>query len=94
MALLWRGLVLGLAFGLAAACVEIWLSLLPFMERRMGPGPTFMLQVALLQVALGALLGRHDPHAAASTWNQSGKPAGGRPPSSPRSRARARTDPY
>ena len=57
MALLRRGLTLGLAFGFAAGTVEIWLSLMPFMERRMGPGPTFMLQVALLQTVLGALLG-------------------------------------
>jgi len=52
-----RGLVLGAALGLAAATVELWLTLLPFMERRMGPGPLFMAQIAALQVSLGALLG-------------------------------------
>jgi len=52
-----RGLVLGAALGLAAATVELWLTLLPFMERRMGPGPLYMAQIAALQVGLGVLLG-------------------------------------
>ena len=37
MGALRRGLVLGIAFGFAAALVELWATLLPFMERRMGP---------------------------------------------------------
>lgn len=52
-----RALVSGVAFGLAAATVELWLSLLPFIERRMGPGPLYLGQVAALQIGLGALLG-------------------------------------
>jgi arylsulfatase A-like enzyme len=57
MKLLARGLTLGIAFGLAAATVELWLHLVPFIERRFGPGPLFFLQAAALQVALGAVLG-------------------------------------
>jgi arylsulfatase A-like enzyme len=57
MSLLKGALIRGIAFGFAAGTVEIWLSLVPFMERRMGPGPGFLLQVALLQTALGAVLG-------------------------------------
>jgi len=57
MKLLARGLALGVAFGLAAATVELWLQLVPFIERRMGPGPWFLLQTTGLQVALGAALG-------------------------------------
>jgi arylsulfatase A-like enzyme len=52
-----RALVLGMAFGLAAATVEIWLNLIPFVQRRFGPGPLFFVQVAALQTALGALCG-------------------------------------
>jgi arylsulfatase A-like enzyme len=52
-----RGLVLGIAFGLAAASVELWLNLIPFVQRRFGPGPPFFLQVAALQIGLAALLG-------------------------------------
>ncbi len=57
MAIFRRALVLGLAFGLAAATVEMWLNLLPFIMRRFGPGPLFFVRVALLQVGLGVLLG-------------------------------------
>ncbi len=57
MAIFRRALVLGLAFGLAAATVEMWLNLLPFILRRFGPGPLFFVRVALLQVGLGVLLG-------------------------------------
>jgi arylsulfatase A-like enzyme len=52
-----RALALGAAFGLAAATVETWGSLIPFIQRRFGPGPGFAVQVAALDVALGALLG-------------------------------------
>jgi arylsulfatase A-like enzyme len=52
-----RAFALGAAFGLAAATVETWGSLVPFMQRRFGPGPGFALQVALLEIGLGALLG-------------------------------------
>lgn len=52
-----RALALGLAFGLAAATLEGWLNLLPFIERRFGPGPLFFAKVAAFEVALGALLG-------------------------------------
>jgi len=52
-----RALVLGAAFGLATATVELWLTLIPFMERRMGHGPLYMAQVAALQTGLGVLLG-------------------------------------
>jgi arylsulfatase A-like enzyme len=52
-----RALVLGAAFGLAAALVELWLSLVPFMDRRMGPGPEALARTGLWLVALGAVLG-------------------------------------
>jgi arylsulfatase A-like enzyme len=52
-----RGLTLGLAFGLAAAGVEIWMNLVPFVQRRFGPGPLFYVQVAALEMLLAALLG-------------------------------------
>lgn len=51
-----RAVTLGLAFGLAAATLEGWLNLLPFIERRFGPGPPFA-KVAAFEIALGALLG-------------------------------------
>jgi arylsulfatase A-like enzyme len=57
MTMLRRALALGLAFGLAAAVVETALNLVPFLERRFGPGPLFFAQVAALQILLGALLG-------------------------------------
>ena len=52
-----RALTVGIAFGLAAATVELWLSLIPFVMRRFGPGPIFFVKVAALEIALGALLG-------------------------------------
>jgi arylsulfatase A-like enzyme len=57
MKILRRALVLGAAFGLSAALVELWASLIPFMDRRMGPGPVYMAQVAALLTGLGVLLG-------------------------------------
>ena len=57
MTTLRRSIVSGAAFGLAAATVELWLSLLPFIERRMGPGPLYLAQIAALQMGLGVLLG-------------------------------------
>jgi arylsulfatase A-like enzyme len=52
-----RGLMLGLAFGLAAATVELWMNLVPFTQRRFGPGVLFFARVAALEVLLGILLG-------------------------------------
>jgi arylsulfatase A-like enzyme len=52
-----RGLMLGLAFGLAAATVELWMNLVPFTQRRFGPGIPFFVRVAALEVLLGLLLG-------------------------------------
>jgi arylsulfatase A-like enzyme len=52
-----RAILLGAAFGLGAAIIEQWASLIPFMERKMGPGPLFTAQVAALQIVLGTLLG-------------------------------------
>jgi hypothetical protein len=57
MTTLRRALAIGVAFGLAAASVETALTLVPFLERRFGPGPVFQAQVAALQILLGALLG-------------------------------------
>jgi arylsulfatase A-like enzyme len=57
MDLLRRALVLGIALGLAAATVELWLNFVPFVLRRFGPGPLFFVRVAALEIALGALLG-------------------------------------
>ena len=57
MKLLLRGFVLGIAFGLAAATVEIWFNLFGFIERRFGPGPLFFAQTAALQGALGGIVG-------------------------------------
>jgi arylsulfatase A-like enzyme len=52
-----RALVLGTGFGLAVAAVDLWLGLVPFIERRMGPGPETLAQIGVLSIALGALLG-------------------------------------
>ncbi|MEN8184065.1 MAG: sulfatase-like hydrolase/transferase [Myxococcota bacterium] len=57
MTTLRRALLLGLAFGLAASTAELWLNLIPFTQRRFGPGPLFFVKVAALQLLLGALLG-------------------------------------
>jgi arylsulfatase A-like enzyme len=57
MELLRRALVHGIAFGLTATTVETWLSLIGFVQRRMGPGLQMMLQTSALEIALGALLG-------------------------------------
>jgi arylsulfatase A-like enzyme len=57
MQLLRRALGLGLAFGLGAATAEQWAQLIPFMDRKMGPGPLYLAQVAALQIGLGTLLG-------------------------------------
>ena len=45
MQILRRALVLGVAFGFATALVEVWLGMLPFIERRFGPGPFFTFAV-------------------------------------------------
>jgi len=52
-----RAFVLGTAFGLATATVELWIGLIPFMERRMGPGPLYLARMAALEIGLGMLLG-------------------------------------
>jgi arylsulfatase A-like enzyme len=52
-----KGLALGAAYGLAAGAVELWVSLIPFMQRRMGPGPVALVQTALWMAPLGAALG-------------------------------------
>jgi arylsulfatase A-like enzyme len=52
-----RGLLLGAGFGLAAGAVELWANLVPFMHRRMGPGPAALLQTAIWFIPLGAALG-------------------------------------
>ncbi len=52
-----RALVLGIGFGLAAALVELWLGIVPFIQRRMGPGPEALAQNGLMLIAVGALLG-------------------------------------
>ncbi len=57
MTTLRRALALGVAFGLAATTIELWLNLIPFILRRFGAGPIFFLKVAGLEMVLGALLG-------------------------------------
>jgi arylsulfatase A-like enzyme len=57
MTTLRKALGLGVAFGLATAVVETWLGMLPVVERRMGPGPLYVVQVAALHIGLGGLLG-------------------------------------
>ncbi len=52
-----RGLALGVAFALATATVESSLQATALIQRRFGPGPGFALRTALLEIALGALLG-------------------------------------
>jgi arylsulfatase A-like enzyme len=52
-----RALLLGIAFGLAAATVGFWLSLLPVLQRGFGPGPAFFARTAPLIIGLGVLLG-------------------------------------
>ena len=52
-----RGLLSGLAFGLAAAITEVWLGLIPTLSRGFGAGPAFSARVALWMIALGVLLG-------------------------------------
>jgi arylsulfatase A-like enzyme len=52
-----RGLGIGLAFGLATGLVETALAILPFVERRFGPGVLYMIRLVLLQVGLGGVLG-------------------------------------
>jgi arylsulfatase A-like enzyme len=52
-----RSLVLGAAFGLTAAAIDLWLGLAGVMRLRMGPGPGTLAQNAALLVSVGALLG-------------------------------------
>ena len=37
MQILRRGLVLGISFGLATGLIEVWLGLIPIVQRRFGP---------------------------------------------------------
>ena len=57
MATLWRGLLHGLAFGLAAGTVDLWFGMIPVVTRRLAAGPGFLVRTLLLEIALGALLG-------------------------------------
>jgi arylsulfatase A-like enzyme len=57
MASLLRALALGAGFGVAAAVVELWVGLIPFIQRRMGPGPLALAESGLWMIALGAVLG-------------------------------------
>lgn len=52
-----RGIALGLAFGLAVGIVELAFVGVGFVQRRMGPGPVFLLQTVLLEMGLAGLLG-------------------------------------
>jgi arylsulfatase A-like enzyme len=52
-----RGLVLGLGFGLAVAIADAAVAGIGTLTRRMGPGPGFMLRIALVEIALAGLLG-------------------------------------
>jgi len=52
-----RALGLGLAFGFAAANLELGFNLVPTLMRRMGPGLLFNVEVAALVIGLGAVLG-------------------------------------
>ena len=52
-----RALIGGVAFGLAATTIEIWLNLPPTLMRGFGAGPTFFVRIAALEILLGALLG-------------------------------------
>jgi len=57
LSLVARGLLCGLAFGLAAAIVEVWLGLVPTLSRGFGAGPAFSARVAAWMIALGTALG-------------------------------------
>ncbi len=52
-----RGLLLGAGFGLCVATIETALNASALLQRRFGPGAGFLLRTALLEIALGALLG-------------------------------------
>jgi arylsulfatase A-like enzyme len=57
MTTLKRALLLGFAFGIAAATCDIWLGLTQFVMRRMGGGPLFFVKVAFLEVAIATGIG-------------------------------------
>jgi arylsulfatase A-like enzyme len=57
MTILRRALVQGIAFGIAASTVGLWLQLIGFMQRRMGASVPLMLQTSALEILLAALLG-------------------------------------
>jgi arylsulfatase A-like enzyme len=57
MSQLRRGVVLGAAYGFAVVTVELGLGIAVIIQRRMGPGPAALLEVGLLEILLGAVLG-------------------------------------
>ena len=57
MTILRRALVQGLAFGIAATTVGLWLQMIGFMQRRMGASVPLMLQTSALEITLALLLG-------------------------------------
>ena len=54
---LFRGALLGTAYGLSVTAVEFWLVAMLTIQRRFSPGAEFFARAALLEIALGALLG-------------------------------------
>jgi arylsulfatase A-like enzyme len=57
MTILRRALVQGLAFGIAATTVGLWLQMIGFVQRRMGASVPLMLQTSALEILLALLLG-------------------------------------
>ena len=57
MKLALRGLLIGLAFGLATSFADLAAVSIGTIMRRFGPGPVFLLQTAALEMGLAALLG-------------------------------------
>ena len=52
-----RAIAQGIGFGLAVAGLDLWLQMPGFVQRRMGPGLPMLVETAVLEIALGALLG-------------------------------------
>lgn len=52
-----RAIAQGIAFGLAAAGLDLWLQMPGFVQRRMGAGLPMLVETAALEIALGLLLG-------------------------------------
>jgi len=51
-----RALLQGIAFGLAATTVGLWLQMIGFMQRRMGASVPLMLQTSALEILLAVIL--------------------------------------